>query len=101
MKLNFFKTKKNRLPALSSLRPPVFDTEKFWFMGLCLALLIFIITAAVGFRLLYTQYFEEYKQSTTTDSDENSINLERLKSTISKRQNFLNGEMNLPRDPSL
>jgi len=101
MKFTFLKLKRNSLPSLRSLRPLVFDTDLFWFASLSLCLVIFIVTALIGFKLLYSQYFETYKQSKPTENYENLININRLKSAIDKRNSFINQQISLPRDPSL
>jgi hypothetical protein len=102
MKLfNFLKLKKNRVPSLESLRPLIFDADWFWFASLGLFFVIFVATAFVGLKLSYAQYFESYKESQPTENNEGLINQERLKKTINKRVEFLNGEFSLPKDPSL
>jgi hypothetical protein len=102
MKLfNFLNFKKNNLPPLKSLRPPVFDTDFFWFVALGIAVVIFLITALIGFQFFYSQYFESYKQSQSAENYENLIDINKLKSTIEKRNEFLNQEIILPKDPSL
>jgi hypothetical protein len=100
MKLNFSKLKKNRLPSLKTLRPPIFDVDKFWFVSLGVALVIFLIEALIGFRLMYSQYFENYKESASQENYENLININKLTSAISKRADFLRDQIDLPRDPS-
>jgi hypothetical protein len=100
MKFNLLKSKQNRLPSLKTLRPPIFDVDLFWFSSLGIAFVVFIVTALIGFRLLYNQYFENYKQSVSTEGYENMINTDRLKSSIEKRVNFMNEKISLPKDPS-
>ena len=101
MKFNFLKFKKNKKPSLESLRPKIFDTNLFWFLTLGLCLVIFIITFAVGLQLFYSQYFESYKKNKPIENSENIINISKLKSAVEKRNNFVNQETLLPRDPSL
>jgi hypothetical protein len=101
MKLNFLKLKRNSLPSLKSLRPPIFNVESFWFAGLGLCLIIFVITALIGFNLFYSQYFESYKKLESSENYEDIINTNRLKGAIEKRNNFINREIFLPQDPSL
>ncbi len=102
MKFTFLKfIKRNNLPPLKSLRPQVFRTDFFWFMALALALAIFIITALIGFKLFYSQYFESYKQSKPDENLENLINIKRIKTAIEKRNSFINKEVSLPSDPSI
>jgi hypothetical protein len=98
---NFLKTKKNRIPSLKSLRPPLFSVDFFWFGSLGIAITIFLIAAFVGFRFWYAQYFETYKQSQPTETYDSLINVDRLKSATQKRSNFLNQPLSLPKDPSL
>lgn len=101
MKFNFLKFRKKNLPSLESLQPPIFDINLFWFASLGLFLIIFIITAFVGFKFFYSQYFESYKDTKLTENFENIINIDRLKKAINKRNDFINKEISLPRDPSL
>jgi anionic cell wall polymer biosynthesis LytR-Cps2A-Psr (LCP) family protein len=101
MKFTFLKLKKKNLPPLQSLRPPIFNTNLSWFMTLSLCLVIFIITTLIGLKLFYSQYFETYKNEKSAVNYENLININRLKSTIEKRNEFTNKQISLPRDPSL
>lgn len=100
MKFNFLKFKKDNLPSLESLKSEVFNVDKFWFMTLVLCFVILLITAMVGFKLFCFLYFESYKNSAPEDFG-NMINVERLKSSIEKRKNFVNEQITLPRDPSI
>ena len=101
MKFNFLKLKKDNLPPLKSLRPQIFNVDLFWFASLGLALVIFIITAFIGFKLFYSQYFETYKQSASGENFESLINIDKLKSTIQKRSDLISKPVSLPKDPSL
>ena len=101
MKFNFLKLKRKGRPSLESLRPPIFDTDLFWFASLGLGLVILIITALIGLNLFYSQYFKNYKESTTAENFENLINIDKLKNVVEKRNNFINQEIPLPKDPSL
>lgn len=101
MKFTFLKFKKNDLPPLKSLRPQIFDTDLFWYLSLGLCFLLFLIMALVGFNLAYAQYFESYKSSVPVEDLGNIINAERLKGAIEKRNQFINQQVSLPRDPSV
>jgi hypothetical protein len=101
MKLTFLKFKKNSLPPLTSLRPKIFNIDLFWFASLGLCFVILVITALIGFNFFYSQYFETYKQSGPAENFQNIINIDQLKNTIQKRNNFINASSTLPRDPSL
>lgn len=101
MKFNFLKFKKQGLPSLKSLRPQIFDVNLFWFMALGLSLVIFIITGFIGFRLFYSQYSESYKKSGSTENIERTMNINKLKDVILKRNELINQEITLPRDPSM
>ncbi|MEK7635120.1 MAG: hypothetical protein AAB446_01670 [Patescibacteria group bacterium] len=101
MKFTFSKFKKDLTPSLKSLRPPIFDIETFWFMSLSIGFIIFLVTALVGFKFLYDQYFGNYKISVPSENYENIINIKSLESAINKRNTFVNQETLLPRDPSL
>jgi hypothetical protein len=101
MKFTFLKLKKNNLPPLKSLRPPIFDTNLFWFLSLGLCVVIFLITAFIGFKLLYSQYFESYKESGPAENYEELINIDQLRDVINKRNGFINQQISLPHDPSL
>lgn len=101
MKFTFLKFKKNDLPPLKYLRPQIFDTDLFWYLSLGLCFLLFLVMALVGFNLSYAQYFESYKNSVPAEDLGNIINAERLKSAILKRNEFINQQISLPRDPSI
>jgi len=101
MKLNFLKFKRNNLPSLKSLRPEIFNVDLFWFISLGLCLIIFIITTLIGFSLFYSLYSESYKQDISNTDFENLINIEKLKSVIEKRNQFVNKAVPSFKDPSL
>jgi hypothetical protein len=100
-KFNLLKLNKDKLPPLKSLRPKIFDVDLYWYASLGLVLVIFLITAFIGFKLFYSQYFETYKQSSSSQNFENLINIERLKSAIQKRSDLINKPISFPKDPSL
>jgi hypothetical protein len=99
MKFNFLKQKKEHLPSLESLKPRTFDVNMFWFASLGLFLVASAIVVTIGAKILYSQYFESYKKSVMINS-ENLINVNRLKSVIEKRNNFINNKISIPKDPS-
>ncbi len=101
MNFNLLKPKKEDLLSLKSLRPSAFNADAYWFFALGMFAAILIIMAVVGFKLFYSQYTEDYKETTNTEGLENLINVERLKNVIGKRENFRNKEISLPPDPSL
>ena len=101
MKFTFLKPKKDNLPKLKSLRPGIFDIDSYWFLSLGLFLAIFIITALIGFKFFYSQYFETYKQSGNGEDFKNLIDINGLQIAIGKRTNFINATTTLPKDPSL
>jgi hypothetical protein len=101
MKLNFLKLKKNHLPPLKSLHPPIFDVDMFWFGSLGLGLIVFLVAASIGLWLSYSQYFESYKKSKSPEDYSSLINIERLKNTTGKRNDFVNQQISLPKDPSV
>jgi hypothetical protein len=101
MKFTFLKKKKDRLPTAKSLRPPIFDIDLFWFASLSVGFVILLITAFISFKLSYSQYFESYKVSKSPENYENLINVSKLKSTISERDDFVKQEISIPKDPSL
>ncbi|MFH0804313.1 MAG: hypothetical protein V1896_01805 [Candidatus Zambryskibacteria bacterium] len=100
MKFNFLKFKKKSMPTLKSLRPKTFDADTLWFASLGLFLIIFVITGFVGFRLFYSQYFESYKETNSSENFKDIINIDRLKNAIEKRNEFINQQISIPRDPS-
>jgi len=100
MKFNFLKFKKDNSPSLESLKVEIFNVDKFWFMTLVLCFVILLVTALVGFKLFYSLYFESYKNS-AAENFGNLINVERLKSAVENRNNFINEQISLPRDPSI
>lgn len=100
MKTLFWK-QKNNLPSLKSLRPAIFDVDLFWFLSLGLGLVILIITGVIGGKLLYAQYFESYKKEGTQQNYGDVININRLKTAIRERTNFLDQPTPELPDPSL
>jgi hypothetical protein len=92
---------KNKKPLLKSARPPIFDTNFYWFASLILCFVVFIITAVVGFNLFYSQYYETYKKAEPVEDFGNLINVEELKSAVEKRNALINQKIPLSRDPSL
>jgi hypothetical protein len=101
MNFSFLKIKKNHLPSFKTLRPPIFDIDKFWFGSLGIGLAIFLLAGFIGFNFLYSEYFESYKESRSSENYDNLINVSKLKSAIEKRSNFVNEQISLPKDPSL
>ncbi len=101
MNFDFLKLKKNSLPSLKSLRPPIFYTDLYWFVSLGVCFVIILIMILVGFKLFYSQYIEDYKKSTITENLDSLINVNKLKSVIEKRNNFINKEISLPPYPSI
>src|SRR3989344_2125755 len=101
MKFNFLKLKKKGLPSLKSLKPQIFDIDLFWFVSLGLFLIIVFITSLVGFKLFYSLYTKSYKDTRSTESFKNIINVDKLNGAIEKRNNFINQEISIPKDPSI
>lgn len=101
MMLSFLNFKKNTVPKLSSVRPPLFNIEKHWFFALGLFFAIFVITFLVGLQLFHTVYFETYKKEPIPEDYAELLNLNRLKSVVDKRETFRAQEVVLPRDPSM
>lgn len=99
--LNVFKPKTEKVPSLKSLHPPFYNIKLAWFSNLSLFVLIFLITAFVGFKLAYNQYFENYKELQSIENYDDLINIERLKNVVNQRKDFLNQTFVLPKDPSL
>ncbi len=99
--MNIFKFKKNSAPAISSLRPLIFNQTKHWSLILVLFFLILFVTAIVGFNLFRSVYTESYKKDIPLISGEELINAKRLKSAVDKRKEFLNQPVSLPKDPSM
>ncbi|KKR28237.1 MAG: hypothetical protein UT61_C0054G0009 [Candidatus Woesebacteria bacterium GW2011_GWA1_39_8] len=101
MKFSALKFRKNNGPSLSSLRPALFDVNSHWFVGLGIFFAILIITALIGLKLFYLVYSESYKKETPREVLENLVDINKLKNTIEKRNNFIIGTSTLPGDPSL
>ncbi len=92
---------KTRVPRPSSLRPPIFNSERIWFMmlGLCGAVLLAMVF--IGGKMFYSQYFESYKKSGSLEDFENLINVKDLVGAIEQRQNLLDQEIPVSPNPSL
>lgn len=100
MKFNFLNFKKDKTPALKSLKPRIFNVNLFWFASLTTFFLIFVITAVVGLDLFYCQYSDEGSESVTENFEE-AVNIKGLENAVDKRGAAINAETKLPRDPSL
>lgn len=99
--MNFLKFKKKNIPTLKSLRSPVFNVDKYWFIALAVFALIIAITIFIGLNMFFSQYSENYKSTKSEDDFQKIIDIERLKNTIEKRNEFINQEFVSPRDPSM
>lgn len=99
MKLNFLKLKRNKQLSPKSLRSPLFNIDYFWFVCLGVVSILLLMMALIGYNFFHYQYFENYKKPTSFESSD-LINIERLNSTIERRNNFINKEISLPPDPS-
>lgn len=100
--IKIFKFKKTRSPSLKSLQPQIFNMDRLWFSALGVFLLILVITGLIGFWLFYSQYTESYKKETeSTGNFENIMHISKLRNAIEKRNNFINAEISVPKDPSL
>lgn|SRR3989344_7161448 len=100
MKFPSLKFMRNSGPSLKSLRPNIFNVNLFWFVGLGLFIVLFVVAAFVGSKLFLFEYFESYKNN-SKETSEDIINTDRLKSAIEKRNSVINEKTPLPRDPSL
>lgn len=91
---------RKHVPKLASLRPPIFDVTSRWLLSLGVFFGILIMAGLIGAKFFYYGYSEGYKQE-VVNNQEDLINVERLKSTIEKRNLFIIEPVPLPRDPSL
>lgn len=101
MKLNFSKSGNKSIPSVKSLRPVVFNVGRYWYASLGSLVVATLVFGAVGFWFFYIQYFENSSESKMNENLGNVINTERLKSVIEGRNEFINGQISLPEDPSL
>ncbi len=85
---------------IKSLSPNRFNVLKYWVWSLFVLLLIIIGGAAVSSRIFLTIYMEDYKLE-TEEIAVDKINVTELKSIINSRQEFINQEVTLPKDPSI
>lgn len=99
--LNLLKAETKKIPSLKSLHPPFYNVKLAWFTVLGLVVLLFLVSAFIGFKLAYDQYFESYKESQFVEDYNDLIDVEKLKNVINQRETFLNQTLVLPKDPSL
>lgn len=100
MKFSILRFKKNSIPSLSSIRPAIFDVSHFWFVSLIVFFAIFFITMAIGFKLFYYGYNEDYKKKTPVEEFQNLIDINKLKTAVEKRNQLITASSTIPRDPS-
>lgn len=100
MKFSFSKFNKNHLPSPETLRPKVFEVNKFWFLGLGLSIFVFLVVAFVGLKLFYNQYFKNQNELKFTENVENLMNIDRLKKAVEKRNIFINTQLPATNDPA-
>ena len=100
MKL-FSKSKKEKAPTSSSLRPDLYNINSHWFLGLLLLFILFAATLLVGLKFFYDEFGESYKNVQSDTNPESLINVSRLKSAIMKREALINSTSTVPRDPSM
>jgi len=64
-------------------------------------LFIILVTSFIDFKLVYSQYFNDDKSLDSEQNIEKIMNIDLLKKAVDKRNNFINTENTLPRDPSI
>jgi hypothetical protein len=101
MKFPSLKLKKDHTPKLSSMRPPIFDVDSRWYKTLGMFFIALLVIMLVGFKLFYSVYYETYKTEGSAENYNSLIGVNRLNDAIDKRQNFLDKQIDLPRDPSI
>lgn len=97
MNIKFFSNKKEF--DLKSLNPTSFDVSKSWFWLLFALALILIIGVVISAKVFLTIYMKDYKLKTEEVVVE-QINLQELKRLVNQRENFINEEITIPKDPS-
>jgi len=95
------KTKKQKIPSITKLRPKLFDTNVFWFLGLGASSIVFIVTAFIGAKLFYMQSSESFRESTNENNFDNVIDTNIIKNAVEKRETFINQKISIPRNPSI
>lgn len=101
MKFSILNFRKNKTPALSSLRPALFNINSHWFASLGLFFVALIATALIASKLFYLVYSESFKKETPKEALENLIDAKKLKASIEKRIDFIMTETSLPKDPAV
>lgn len=99
--MKFLKIKKNIVPSLKSLKPAIFNTDAYWDLSLGIFIVLAILIGTIGLRLFWRQYFENYSEFKFRENIEEVMNIGRLKSAVEERNEFLNKEIIIPRNPSL
>lgn len=98
MKLNFLN--KNKLPKIGTLRPPLFNAEKYWRLALLSFVVIFITTALIGLKFFHAVYFETYKEKIIIENPTSLLNLNNLKTAVDRRSAYILESPIIPPDPS-
>jgi uncharacterized membrane protein len=81
------------------LRPRVFDVDKVWLSILAGSMTLLLAGGIIGAYLFYSQYFETYKKTDSSDYS-SLIEANRLKSATQKRMQFVNEQIEVPADPA-
>ncbi len=100
MKFLNFKFGKNKVPKLSSIKPVIFDVNQKWFILLALSSIIFIVTALVALNLFRMMYLETYKTTSAPEDINGLLNIDKLKSSIERRETSRTQAFEAPQDPA-
>lgn len=98
MNLKIFKSKKEF--DLGGLKPKGFDISKMWLWSIFTLVAILLLGAFVSSKIFLTVYMKDYKLKTEPVNIE-KINVDELRRVVEARQNFINQEVVIPKDPSL
>lgn len=97
MDLKIFKNKKEF--DLGSLKPRSFDISKTWLWSIFIFVIILLLGAFIASKIFLTVYMKDYKLKTEPVNIE-KINVDELRRVVEARQNFINQEVVIPKDPS-
>lgn len=98
MELKIFKSKKEF--DLNGLKPKSFNVSKTWLWSIFVFVLILVIGGLLSLRVFMTVYMKDYKLKNEPVNIE-KINTDELRRVVESRQNFINQEVVIPKDPSI
>ncbi len=101
MNINIFQKNKEKIPNLSSFKKHNFDVDKYWSYLIIIFFILTLVLGGIGGKYAYSIYSGSYISKNYSPDFSNLIKEVRLKTTIEQRQDFINQEFVVLRDPSI